>query len=78
LPNYESRHGGCPVDRGGFSKDNKKEVVTVKMIAGAIVILAGAVAYGAGVLKGGEAGMIAGLVPGIGLGLFGLVILHKG
>jgi hypothetical protein len=50
----------------------------MKMIAGAIVILAGAVAYGAGVLKGGEAGMIAGLVPGIGLGLFGLVILHKG
>jgi len=49
----------------------------VKMIAGAIVILAGAVAYGAGILQGGEAGFMAGLVPGIGLGLFGLVIVHK-
>jgi hypothetical protein len=47
-------------------------------VAGAIVILAGAVACGAGGVKGDEAGMIAGLLPGIGLGLLGLVILHKG
>ena len=49
----------------------------MKMIAGAIVILAGAVVYAAGVLKGGEEG-VAGFLPGIGLGVFGLVILLRG